>query len=157
MLMRFDRDRYEKLRLEFYSGVEGRRDPASKNRRTSFDPEDLQLLEQLRGRTTFYPLLFSIPATFGLYALTHFGNFGFFKNPLRPEAVQQISVSRRVRQIYFISFAVVTVPLIHGKYFFQYSLAKAAVYKRYQHLVDQHVFLREEMVFESLIKRDEQL
>ena len=154
--MGYDRDRYLKLREEFYRGLEGQKSPGSQAR-TSFDPADLDLLEQLRGRTTFHPLLYSVPALFGLYALTHFGNFEFFRNPLRSVSVHQTAVSRRVRQIYVFSFAVTAVPLIHGRFIYQYALAKSAVHRRYKHLVDQYVVLRDEMIFESLIKTETDL
>ena len=159
--MGFDKERFQQLKREaFESGgftTGGGGEKTRTTERTEFDLEDLKLLDELKRRTKFYPLLYAIPCLGLGYLFTAKVSLGIFRNPLKQQTLSDGIAFRRVKQIYFLSFALITTPMIYGYFTFQYHIAEKAVFKRYKGIVDRYVYLRDELIFENLILGDDVL
>ncbi len=136
-------EQYQKLKQEYYAdtekGVRGKRYPKT------IDPKDLDLLDDLKEKTKFYPFVYSVPAVALYYGLTQVTSVSFLRNPLRKVDDFKVKSSRFTRLTFFLSGALIIVPIVHVYHINKYKEALHFAYNRYRPIVDNYVIHRDEL------------
>lgn len=143
-------DRYRALHAEYLEDYnKGRK---GKKYSDHMQPEDLDLLENLRSQTIWYPFIYSVPATMIFFGITQVFSLSFLRNPLRKVDSFQTKSNKYTRMVFFLSGAFIIMPLTHSYHWNKYQNARHMVYNRYKPLVDRYVLVRDNLTISNSFK-----